>query len=332
MIVTTFVVTISSGGGLFAAPEISLSKHVNLPIPLREFQPIYDLGVQGQCGALLELVEFSGEDTSSSLRALRGELLDRGVCLPKNPEVAYRVFRDLNRSMGQDWGAVSAFKLWYGDGVARDRDEARRQFKAFAVNLSWREGGDLVSLSENWLADRSPPIFLIKALDWVGASVATSIDRVVFANMLINGTGRFIDGTPYEDYPDVPRALLEGAMDIPEAPFWLGVHILDGNIKSRHGDTLRLTDAERNLTIAARCGYIPAMLKLARHLTKESAGSYQRAVALAWLRVADEAGAKVGTLITKVKSDLHVASRPIADDVYRTLSDVPRDSPPACSH
>jgi TPR repeat protein len=289
--------TAALGALLVAWPWPSASAAEEEPAPLGRtisvhpshdrHQVLFNSGTDEDCAALWALVDVDPYDIGDHTRLqILGEMHDRGVCAPRDPARAFDYFKQAGEATLDDWHLVTAWKLWFGDGVEMDRVESARQFREFAISATWL-GPEAADARVNWvLQDRRPlPKPLKEGIDWANTIVADRDGIEDWGRALFRGSATYLDGTPIDADRVQGAAVLMERMDWPIGPYLAGLEWM--RIASTVEDYFQ---AESAFEFAASCGHKPAITALVDLLHEgRKKDFYSRAVdLLKWTIVAEE--------------------------------------------
>ncbi len=272
--------------------------------PSSAFFKQYDQGIQGNCGPLLshlnEKLQSSDSDVRYSAQLVYAEMYDRAVCVEYSPEKSFQYFKEAADAGGPMFYAHVGWKYYYGHGVEQSEAKANEAFKLLLTRMAFTESSRFYESYQDVLKDRPIPPLQKAGIDWLIKKTSTVEGRIKLAQALLDGSGRYLDGSPLQIDKRAARDILSHTTSSsPKAHFLLGTEYLKGSF----GDSNRY-EGEFHLMWAAKCGYVPAMLELARLSETGEFGIRQsKRDVYGWLLLAQRSGADVSKELEKVKEN-----------------------------
>lgn len=158
----------------------------------------------GDCGPLLDAIP---EDSLSptmepKTRRLAIELLERGLCLPFNPELSLRLIEAGHDQKDPRATLLLGWRYWYGYGVETDIerakdliDEAMLAFTPYqtSVTTAWTQ----------FLNGRQVPDYVREWDVWFARQVDTEEKKILFAYHLLDGALTLPDGRLLGSRPQI---------------------------------------------------------------------------------------------------------------------------------
>ncbi|WP_135075094.1 SEL1-like repeat protein [Terasakiella sp. SH-1] len=268
------------------------------------FHSDFDKGVNGDCVSLLSRLEKEiqdpNEDREYAAHVVYGELYDRAICVPFDPDKAFDHFKQAADMGGPTYYAQVGWKYFHGHGIEKSDAKAHDAFKLLLIrNATWKQPTNEQHFHEI-LRDRGMPDILAAGVGWFTKMTKTDESAVSLALSLIDGSGRYYDDTALPiDKLAAMYALNQLSSDNRKARYHLGFEMLKGTF----GEPLK-REGEMHLIRSAKCGYVPAMLKLA-HLsqTGEFGARQNNKDAYGWYLMAQRNGASVKTELEEAKKN-----------------------------
>jgi len=257
----------------------------------------------GDCDPLLDAIP---EDSLSATmepktRRLAIELLERGLCLPYDPELSLRLIEAGHDQKDPRATLLLGWRYWYGYGVETDIerakdliDEAMLAFTPYrtSVTAAWTQ----------FLNGRQVPDYVREWDGWFARQVDTEEKKVLFAYHLLDGALILPDGRLLGSRPQIASKWFSVlAVKNFEIQYRYGILLYAG----RFGEEAR-RDADYMLMRPARCHFLPAVMTMAEISFKEGLdgvpGGWENAYI--WYRVADALGVDVKSQLRTAKMNL----------------------------
>jgi TPR repeat protein len=293
------------GGALFFSPAHAIdiekplpkrsAKEVLLAGPSSAFFAEFDQAIVGDCEPLLSHLEKalnSGDsDRAYSAKLVYAEMYDRAICVPYDPTKSFEFFKPI-AEQGYPLGNLHVgWKYLHGHGVKQSNELAIQAFKTLLVRIAGSPKTRTVSHLKDLLKGREFPDQVTKGIEWLNEISKSKEKQLKLAQNLINGTAKYYDGSSLPEDHYAAHTLLRDIADnsFPKGYYVLGTEILNGNIESyikREGQMM--------LEFAAKCGYVDAVLAMAKFHEKGEHDFFQSDLyAYAWYHTAQILGINV---------------------------------------
>jgi uncharacterized protein len=264
--------------------------------------------VDGDCELVLTLIDALDGKMPELGLLFRGELREKGRCLPRDLKIAFALYTKANEAGSFAAGFLLGYMHLNGLGTPMDREKALFWFRRAALGQRPTPIPQRLARAKRYIGNRPFPAELLAEIDWVW---------------------RVDQGDPREKYlaavrvqagKDVPRNcmaakrwLWRAATDgLPEAQLEMAHWYFDGICTAKD-----LSFAKSFLYNAARSGFLPAVIELGRrHLYGRGIRKHDLA-AYAWLLSAQAKGADVAADLLRLEAVLDDIDRNIAREWSR---------------
>jgi TPR repeat protein len=283
----------------------------------------------GDCGPLLDAVPEDSISVTmdSKKRRLAIELLERGLCLPFNPELSLRLIEAGHDQKDPRATLLLGWRYWYGYGVDADIewakaliDEAMLAFTSYQtrVTKAWTV----------FLNGRQVPNYVHEWDGWFVRRVDTEEKKVLFAYHLLNGALILPDGRLLGSRPEIASKWFSVlAVKNPEIQYRYGLLQYAGRFGEKEQGK-----GEATILMAAYCHHPQAVMALAEINLKKGrdgvAGAWESSYT--WYRVAEALGVDVESQLRTAKMNLSPLDLYGNDPYLKNMFDLRMEKWPNC--
>jgi hypothetical protein len=302
------------GGTLFLSPAHAIdvekplpkrsAKEVLLAGPSSAFFAEFDQAIEGDCKPLLSHLEKalnSGDSVRDySAKLVYAEMYDRAICVPYQPTKSFDLFKEIAKDGNPHFNLQVGWKYLFGHGVPQSNERATVYFKRYLISVAVKDPSEIIKQTEALLSKRPMPEPLVLGIHWYEKITSDKQTYLAFEKSLLQGNGKYFDGSFFEvDKNAIYMSLLSLSFHDIEAAYVLYVEKAKGTFGPQHK-----IDGQLSLEQVARCGYVPAMLKLAEFASSTDKGLDLSAKdTYGWYLMAEENGANVSNELEKARKN-----------------------------
>jgi TPR repeat protein len=274
----------------------------------------FDLAIEGECSSFLDRLkkDLQTDDKAYAAHIVLGEMYDRVICVPFDPYEAFQHFKAAADLGGSMYYAIVGWKYENGHGVSKSEENAKKMYKLLIQRSSFSDKGIKETYFASLLNDRTFPTLLRKGLNWYNAHTNSQEKIFSYAKTMIDGSGKYYDGSAMPVELKTGYMLLERLENNnPAAGYFLAQEELKGTFgpeKQKKGHT--------HLIMIARCGYVPAMLKLSELANVTGSKHYKPRDMYGWLWLAWKNGANVADKLEKARQTVSFAIQYTAENGF----------------